>query len=409
MKKVLSVLLAAAMVMGMSVTSFAADWEWNGPTADTGLNADDIAIADAVVIERADGTIVKTASSAEAIDELEPGDDLYFPIDYSHVHTNACCNIPVHHVAGGVHDGATTLNLKDDCKASFTCKTGAYTGKIDEEWVIKSKSDKYVDSISFACYTGTAFSTSSTNMKKAYDKYVKVALVDELDATSDVEVDFTLYIKDDNKYTTNTVTFDGALMGNYGVKWLYADDSESIIDASYRTVWAADDKVEDIVFDFDNDVYFGVTMIKDEKVVLNLSTSYDKEIDKLFDDADLSFYNFQGSNDAFTKTGELFIPAEEETFIYEIVDGAIVEVEATYVTDEDILGMDIEDGWKIETKELGYYVVADEELVVAEEEVEAEVEADKANPETGAADFVGAAVAMAVVSVAAAGALALKK
>ncbi|MBQ9970312.1 MAG: NPXTG-anchored protein, partial [Oscillospiraceae bacterium] len=33
----------------------------------------------------------------------------------------------------------------------------------------------------------------------------------------------------------------------------------------------------------------------------------------------------------------------------------------------------------------------------------------KANPETGAADFVGAAVAMAVVSVAAAGALALKK
>ena len=73
--------------------------------------------------------------------------------------------------------------------------------------------------------------------------------------------------------------------------------------------------------------------------------------------------------------------------------------------------MDIEDGWVIETKELGYYVVADEELVVAEEEVEAkpEVEADKANPETGAADFVGAAVAMAVVSVAAAGALALKK
>ena len=68
------------------------------------------------------------------------------------------------------------------------------------------------------------------------------------------------------------------------------------------------------------------------------------------------------------------------------------------------------DGWVIETNELGYYIVSDIELEIeAEEEVEAEVEADKANPETGAADFVGAAVAMAVVSVAAAGALALKK
>ena len=37
-----------------------------------------------------------------------------------------------------------------------------------------------------------------------------------------------------------------------------------------------------------------------------------------------------------------------------------------------------------------------------------DVVAEKANPETGAADFVGAAVAMAVVSVAAAGALTLK-
>ena len=154
-------------------------------------------------------------------------------------------------------------------------------------------------------------------------------------------------------------------------------------------------------------------MVSEEKVVLNLSMAYDKAIDKAYNeyDADLSFYNFKGTKDAFTKTGELFIPADDETFIYEIVDGELVEVDAEYVEDYEVDGFSEKDGWVIKTKELGYYVVADEELVVAEEEVEAkpEVEADKANPETGAADFVGAAVAMAVVSVAAAGALALKK
>ena len=288
-----------------------------------------------------------------------------------------------------------------------------YTGKIDEDWVLKSKTDKYIDSVSFVAKTASGkFSSLKSDMVAGTEKYIKVALVDELDSTSDVEVDFEVWVKEGSA-KSNVAAFDGALMANEQIIKIYAGDDEEIFDVEDRIVVSAKGRAKDVIFDFGDDVYFVNTVVKGEKFVMNLSTSYDKEIDKAYNeyDADLSFYNFQGSNDAFTKTGELFIPAEEETFIYEIVDGAIVEVEATYVTDEDILGMDIEDGWKIETKELGYYVVADEELVVAEEEVEAkpEVEADKANPETGAADFVGAAVAMAVVSVAAAGALALKK
>ena len=92
------------------------------------------------------------------------------------------------------------------------------------------------------------------------------------------------------------------------------------------------------------------------------------------------------------------------------IDGELVEVEAEWVEEYEVNDVEIADGFVIKTKELGYYVVSDVEAEIeAEAEVEAPVEADKANPETGAADFVGAAVAMAVVSVAAAGALALKK
>ena len=154
-------------------------------------------------------------------------------------------------------------------------------------------------------------------------------------------------------------------------------------------------------------------MIPEEAVVFNFSQAYDKAIDKAYNeyDADLEFYNFKGTKDEFTKVGELFIPAKADTFIYEVVDGELVEVDAEWYDSYKVDGFKAKKGWVIDTNELGYYVVADEELVVAEveTEVEAPVEAEKANPETGAADFVGAAVAMAVVSVAAAGALALKK
>ena len=153
-------------------------------------------------------------------------------------------------------------------------------------------------------------------------------------------------------------------------------------------------------------------MNPEEEVVFNFSNAYDKDLDKAYGyDADIESYNFKGTKDSFNRVGDVIIPADDDTFVYEVVDGKAVEVEAEYVEDYEVIKGTKVDGWVIETNELGYYVVSDIELEIEAEEVEAEpeVEAEKANPETGAADFVGAAVAMAVVSVAAAGALALKK
>ena len=436
MKKVLSVLLAAAMVAGMSVSSFAADWTWYGPTANTIYGADNIEIGfDALV----DGNDDSKNSSAdddynylEDVDSLNPGDDIYFPLfvedmtvvltkkgaEYAGTGYKAGDALPAAWDVAAELVGTEEGTVSDDkyqVVKGLDTFTNPYTGKIDKDWTLKTKTDKYIASVSFVAYNPETekFTSDKAYMGNDYAKFVKVALVDDLDSASEVEVDFELFIKDKDKSESNTIAFDGALMANEGIEYIYATDAESFVDASTRTVFSVKAKANDVTFDFDDDIYFTVNLVKGEKLVLNLSQTYDKDIDKAYNeyDADLAFYNFKGSNDSFTKTGELFIPAAEETFIYEIVDGVITEIEAKYVTDYDIYGMDIEDGWVIETKELGYYVVADEELVVAEVEVEAEpeVEAEKANPETGAADFVGAAVAMAVVSVAAAGALALKK
>ena len=95
------------------------------------------------------------------------------------------------------------------------------------------------------------------------------------------------------------------------------------------------------------------------------------ENDELLDayvDADLLFYNFVAS---FRRTATVTLYAEEGSYLYEVVDGQLVEVDAEYDEWEEAFV------WK--TRTLGNYVVSDVELEVAAEEVVA------TNPSTGAA------------------------
>ena len=444
MKKVLSVLLAAAMVLGMSVTSMAKDWEWSGPSADTGLSASVIELAPVVEIYNADGVKVDWENEGVGLTGLQPGYNLYFPMldlrteyisgaewvvsEESTAPTTATAptkngvelDAVEYAIAGDYIRTGTDGKWESGSAIKWETKVTetsfeVYDGMIDEDWSINIKGDEYVVKASFVTYDKNGdFSSAAIDMKAGRDKFIEVQLVDDLDSTSTVKVDFTMYIADHEfkKEISNKVTVKGAILGNDTIEYV---DFDFTNDAEAAATWvvAKNDKGE-AIFDFNDDTYFTVKMVSEEKVTLNLSKAYDKAVDALFDyEADLSFYNFKGTKDAFTKTGELFIPADEDTFIYEVVDGELVEVEATWTDEYTVSDVNKEyEGYVIETKELGYYVVSDIEAeieVEAEEPAEEPVEADKANPETGAADFVGAAVAMAVVSVAAAGALALKK
>ena len=342
MKKVLSVLLAAAMACGLSVASFAdntkvSSWEtWNNAEEST-CNHDDkgntsvpanvLDFAGTMKVEHTDGSVdwVKSGSKYEG---LKVGDDLTFYVNW----------------AG---NGA------------------AFERKADKHWDINIKANKYVEDAYFEM-DGTALT-------------VVVEIVDELDNLDAQDVEFKMYISDDKGSRNNNqsagVSFD-LEFDNYLEKYV---DFDFTNDVDYMAKWIVEkNKKGTAVFDFENAAYVTVKMIPEEEVIFNFTQAYDKAIDKAYNeyDADLSFYNWKGTKDEFTKTAELFIPADKDSFIYEIVDGELVEVDAEYVKDyED--DADEVDGWVISTKELGYYVVADEELVVAEEEVEAEVEADK--------------------------------
>ena len=140
-----------------------------------------------------------------------------------------------------------------------------------------------------------------------------------------------------------------------------------------------------------------------------------------------SFYKFTGSNANFARTGELIIVSDDSSLVpYQIdEDGNFVSVDAEYVENYAVAHTNKKvNGFVFNTKQLGNYVLSTEELgeeepaeePTTEEPAPAEPveetpapETNKPNPNTGAEDFVGLAVSLAVVSVAAAGALALKK
>ena len=309
---------------------------------------------------------------------------------------------------------------------------GHYTGNIDKNWSINliEKSEGVSELIKKAeLYKATAADYASyskyTDEIMPNAVYLKVTLEDSWKTVDEETLTYYVYIADNaGNHKTNEVWVSGNYAADY--EWV---DFDWTNDASKAKLWKVR-KGENgtAVFDFADKAFFTVKMYSGESMYLDLSTAYDKAVAGEMDAEADSFYKFDNDNANFSRTGELIIVTDDETLVpYEIdEDGNFVEVDAKYVEDYAIAHTNKKvDGFVFSTKTLGNYVLSTEEL--GQEEKPAEEtpakpvtpseptqetpapETSKPNPETGAEDFVGLAVSLAVVSVAAAGALALKK
>ena len=309
---------------------------------------------------------------------------------------------------------------------------GHYTGNIDKNWSINliEKSTGVAELIEKAeLYKATA--TDYASYSKYTDEimpnavYLKITLEDTWKTVDSETLTYYVYVADnDSGKQTNEVWVSGKYVNN---NWEYVN-FDWTNDASKAQLWKVK-KGENgtAVFDFADKAFFTVKMYSGESMHLNLSTAYDKAVAGEMDAEADSFYKFDNDNANFSRTGELIIVTDDETLVpYEIdEDGNFVEVDAKYVEDYAIAHTNKKvDGFVFSTKTLGNYVLSTEELGQEEQPVDetpvveeptTETPATditisaKPNPETGAEDFVGLAVSLAVVSVAAAGALALKK
>lgn len=302
---------------------------------------------------------------------------------------------------------------------------GLYTGNIDKNWSINliEKDGSVSDLIAKAeLYKATA--TDYASYSKYTDEimpnavYLKVTLKKEWKTVSNETLKYYVYIaNNNNSKKTNQVWVSGKYAPSYRtVDFTWTNN------ANEAGLWKAKENGV-AVFDFADKAFFTVKMYKGETMYLDLSTAYDKAIaGDMGVEAD-SFYKFDNTNANFARTGELVIVSNDDTLVpYEIdEDGNFVELDADYVTNYAIAHTNQKvNGFRFDTKQLGNYVLSTEELGEEAEEPAQEPDEEpapevkpenngKQNPNTGAEDFVGLAVSLAVVSVAAAGALALKK
>ena len=252
----------------------------------------------------------------------------------------------------------------------------------------------------------------------------EIELKDEWKTVDAETLTYYVYIADnDSGEETNEVWVSGKYVNN---NWEYVN-FDWTNDASVAKLWKVK-KGENgtAVFDFADKAFFTVKMYSGESMYLDLSTAYDKAIAGEMDAEADSFYKFDNDNANFSRTGELIIVTDDSSLVpYEIdEDGNFVEVDAKYVEDYAIAHTNKKvDGFVFSTKTLGNYVLSTEELgqeekpaeetpakpVTPSEPTTETPSTSKPNPDTGAEDFVGLAVSLAVVSVAAAGALVLKK
>lgn len=203
-----------------------------------------------------------------------------------------------------------------------------------------------------------------------------------------------------NGSTVKTLKFD------FSVAWNKAEigsDAELDITLNNETpVYEFASSNKRAAFSFsDVDAYYTVRLESQAAVNMYYTTEAVKSIVQANENADLYFLNYKGAP-SFDFTGELVynvVDPEGEWFLYEInSENKLVKTKATYNKEDGTL--------TLKTKTLGSYVISDTELKAAA----ATDSNDKTeNPNTGSVDFVNVAVALAVVSLAAAGAVAMKK
>lgn len=325
--------------------------------------------------------------------------------------------------------GTTVGANEDNSDASAVYKDDYhYTGNIDKNWSINlieedngvadliEKAELYkadeVDYLSYNKYTEEIVPNGV---------YLKVTLKKTWKLADDANLKYYVYVADNKSgKETNKVW----VSGNYAASYQYVNFTWTN-DASKAGLWKVKDGENGVaVFDFADKAFFQVKMYSKESMYLDLSTAYDKAIAGDFSEAD-AFFSFDNENANFSRTGTLILVSDDASLVpYQVTKDGYTKVDAEYVKDFAIAHTNEKvNGFVFETKELGNYVLATEEVEVEEDDKDDNTQEvvvpdtdnnetnnnSKPNPITGAEDFVGLAVSLAVVSVAAAGALALKK
>lgn len=317
MKKLLSLVLATAMVLTMSAVSFAFT-DFTGTVA-AAKDSLDNAIPVAQVSDD-----YYLFDSTEGMMDGEPSPDVAYGDTIYYALMDASGDLI------GSYDAVKSMSVKTDWEMGSSLVGGAYIVK------------KRFATATYAYFLAIDFKEKTTassvdvigevTIKKSSGDYKIVSLSDGenyIDVDVSVEVGFPKALDE-----------FGSVSTIYDDPYIYEFDDE-------------DD--EEFEFDFDAmpDAYFTVNITGQGDLVLQMDTDFNSDVAAEYPAANLDFFNGNGAS--FNRTGELFIPAEDGSYLYRLnSDGTLSNANAEYDG--------YEEGFLIKTRTLGTYVISDEEL-----------------------------------------------
>lgn len=172
-------------------------------------------------------------------------------------------------------------------------------------------------------------------------------------------------------------------------EWTFAPDSRSVVKFS--------DDAEDVVLYFGENEAAWFEFDARGQSALNLEFTFDfnKEIADLFPEANIDFLTFT-SKPATNRTGDLYIVADEDTYLYEVTDDGVKTVAylpaggtgsaavSAALGVKNINGAEYDEkegAWHIRTRKLGAYAISDTEL-----DTSRTLDGDKSSSESGNTD-----------------------
>ena len=170
--------------------------------------------------------------------------------------------------------------------------------------------------------------------------------------------------------------------------------------------YAQDGREDTQIFFGDNDITFSNSMYRQNDLFIGFTDSVIDKYEELYGDKAALDYAWFTMPVGFRQAGTLTIPAAmiedgKAPFLYEERDGKLVEIKNAYDKNEEafvLKGVSV----------LGKYIISDVALDVSAS-VDGNGNNTEENPETGAGNAMAIAAGLAVVSLIAAGAVALKK
>ena len=351
MKKIFALALAAIMTAGMATVAFAAPAE----QVVVGYGADGNAYTTFYAINSDNEVKVDGGNAVTAKNNLKGGDRIAIPLI----------------VWAPSTDNDTTV---EDAEASWYTVNSDYDKKVvvRADWKV-GEAETSIEKIKFPDTT-----TLSTSDSKYV--YCLVVTMPENNTNKKADVAGTVQVGRSTSAAKDSIGKTKVEFSYYADATDNADVSKDLVKDKTGIVDFSNEDGE-IDINFEDVATFTVDVDGQGKLNLAWNTDFDKEFGAKYDYANLSFITFEGTP-SFNKNGTLYIYADKDSYLYEIVDGKLVAVDAEY--DEDY------EAWSFKTRTLGAYVISDKEL---EEQVITDGDEDasssttedggKENPDTG--------------------------